>query len=406
MLLRGFVCITVLGLASSACDRDAIEPDRTAIRLAPDSTFALVGDTVVLTASVIDQSGQPIVSAVIGWSSSDTTVAKVDASGRVIARARGSAIITAKVNTASSSVKIVVGQIEGCQGIGVTHTDTGLPNDSATWHARQSPHFIQGSFTVTNRLTIEAGAIVCGLPDSELLVKREGELIAAGRADRSIRFMATDTTRRWRGIIAGALTGPEGGGLVRLTHVHVEWTSIGVVSAFQSSVRIDSSRFRQTSVLASANFSNLDMRRSVVDTGNVSLISGTFEDNIVRGGALFVARNQGTFAPIAVNGGRIEGSPGTAFQVGTRGGIPPSVISTRPLRITGSRGKPVSAPIDAFLNIWPTRAAQDSLLGNANDTLVVWSAATAHSLYVRRELPWHVICGLPVCSSGFTVTGL
>ena len=49
---------------------------------------------------------------------------------------------------------------------------------------------------------------------------------------------------------------------------------------------------------------------------------------------------------------------------------------------------------NVFHAIWPTRASQDSLLGNANDTLVIWDtprlAASPANLIVRRELPWVV----------------
>lgn len=69
--------------------------------------FESVGQTVTLTAVVIDTNQEEIAGAVVEWSTSDVFVATVT-SGVVIARGYGSAHITAKYGSLSSTVEVTV----------------------------------------------------------------------------------------------------------------------------------------------------------------------------------------------------------------------------------------------------------------------------------------------------------
>lgn len=54
-------------------------------------------------------------------------------------------------------------------------------------------------------------------------------------------------------------------------------------------------------------------------------------------------------------------------------------------------------PLHTFLNGWSTRAYQDSLLGNPNDTLSLYNVSTqpVDSINIRRDLPWRLLSLVP-----------
>ncbi|MCY4573079.1 MAG: Ig-like domain-containing protein [Gemmatimonadetes bacterium] len=75
------------------------------------AALTALGETAQLTAEVRDQNGQVMTGAAVGWTSSDASVAAVDASGRVTAAANGSATITATAGSASGSAAATVAQV-------------------------------------------------------------------------------------------------------------------------------------------------------------------------------------------------------------------------------------------------------------------------------------------------------
>lgn len=78
------------------------------IDLTPGSiAFESIGQTLTLTAVVIDTNQNEIAGVVVEWSTSDAFVATVT-SGVVIARGYGSAQITAKYGSLSSTVYVTV----------------------------------------------------------------------------------------------------------------------------------------------------------------------------------------------------------------------------------------------------------------------------------------------------------
>ena len=85
--------------------RIAIEPDM--------ATIMSLGDTVQLTASVIDRNDQPVEGAVVTWMSGDEAVATVDEAGLVTAVSNGTAQITARSGSASQSIQVSVMQEAG-----------------------------------------------------------------------------------------------------------------------------------------------------------------------------------------------------------------------------------------------------------------------------------------------------
>jgi hypothetical protein len=371
-------------------DGEPAGPDLSAITISPDSALLLTGDSVLVHAEVHDRDGNPDLQATVTWQSSDPAIVAV-ANGRIIAHGIGTAMITASNGVRAATMKVRVVGVADCSATGVTHTGA---IDTATWRAIDSPHLIADTVRIRGRVTIEAGAVVCGLPGAAILVTGPaGVLTAAGTLERPVRMTAKNAGQRWAGIRVGGLFGEPEGGSASLQFTKLEFGNLMV--GYRTHATIDNSRFQNASVWAGDNFAILEMRNSVVDSGNVLIASGTLEDNVIRAGGLTVARPQSGSVTLGYN--RIEDSPQTAFTVQTRGEIPPTVTVTKSLRITGSRGAPVSIPIDLFTSLWPTGAAQDSLLGNANDTLIVWYAPVVRDVYVRRELPWKVICAGAPC---------
>ncbi len=101
-----------------------VAPVPTAVAVTPD-TLALttLGQTAQLAAEVRDQIGRVMEGATVSWSSSDTTVATVDASGLATTAGNGTATITAASGSASDSAVVTVAQqVSGIAVSPATHT--------------------------------------------------------------------------------------------------------------------------------------------------------------------------------------------------------------------------------------------------------------------------------------------
>lgn len=69
-----------------------------------------IGQTVQLTAAVLDQNGQPVVGAVVNWSSNSVNVATVSSQGLVTAVGNGTATISAQSGSVSQNATVTVRQ--------------------------------------------------------------------------------------------------------------------------------------------------------------------------------------------------------------------------------------------------------------------------------------------------------
>lgn len=96
----GNVSATIDVTVSQATSRIVIEP--------PMATLMSIGETVQLSASVLDQKGQPVAGAEVTWHSSDEQVATVNAQGLVTAVENGAAVITARSGNASQTANVTV----------------------------------------------------------------------------------------------------------------------------------------------------------------------------------------------------------------------------------------------------------------------------------------------------------
>lgn len=286
--------------------------------------------------------------------------------------------------------------LSSCDATGLVHRGV---ITSETWRAQNSPHFVLDTVVVTGPLTIEAGALVCGGQRGLLLISgppgSTPVLNVPGTEDRPVRFKPTSRGLIWGGILAGNTAHQTGNvGAVNLRHVQME-SAYAVEANTRGEIDIADSHFRQ---MGAVHFTR-SMLNSVVDTGMVVAWGGRFDNTVIRGGSLDM--NHSTthqIRGIHISGGRIEGSSSPALFVSNTAGIPPTVTADAPLRIIGTTGIPIIAHRNVFSAIWPTRESQDSLLGNASDTLVIWDtalrAATPANLIVRRDLPWIVTFNL------------
>ncbi len=116
---RAAVAVAGIALLVLSCGDGAVEPAPppaapvpTTVTVSPASaSMTALGDTVRLTVEVRDQNGQVMAGATVAWSSSDASVATVDASGLVTAAANGSVTITATAGSVSGTAAVTVAQV-------------------------------------------------------------------------------------------------------------------------------------------------------------------------------------------------------------------------------------------------------------------------------------------------------
>lgn len=114
-----FGCAVLL-LSSSACSGDSLDPQSglgpqigvRSITVAPSSATIAQGQTVQLTARLVDEFGDPLQRATVTWSSSNSDVATVSVGGTVFGHGAGRAAITATADgkVQSSAVHVLEGE--------------------------------------------------------------------------------------------------------------------------------------------------------------------------------------------------------------------------------------------------------------------------------------------------------
>ena len=118
--------LTVFALASAACGKDSSTsppsgpseptappptPVATRIEVGPASVnLTAIGQTVQIQATILDQNGAAMSGAPVSWSSDNTAVATVNATGLVKAVGNGAAQVTARSGNLSARVAVSVSQ--------------------------------------------------------------------------------------------------------------------------------------------------------------------------------------------------------------------------------------------------------------------------------------------------------
>ena len=111
---NGTVTITARSGSASATVAVTVMQSAGSIVIEPSSAMLMsLGETVQLSASVLDANGQAVEEAAVTWSSSDEGVATVNSQGLVTAVSNGTATITARSGSASATAAITVMQSAG-----------------------------------------------------------------------------------------------------------------------------------------------------------------------------------------------------------------------------------------------------------------------------------------------------
>ena len=106
----GTATVTAASGSASGSATVTVEQSTERVTVTPDSAALLVGDTVRLSATAFDALGSEVAGASFAWSSGDTLVAEVDASGLVRGLGPGRATVSASSGTASGTALVSVEQ--------------------------------------------------------------------------------------------------------------------------------------------------------------------------------------------------------------------------------------------------------------------------------------------------------
>ena len=167
------------------------EPARpTTVTVSPSTAeLTALGATVQLSAEVRDQNARVMAGATVTWSSGDTSVATVDASGLVTAVGNGTATITASAGSASGSAVVTVTQAVATVGVSPSTADlTALGATvqltaeafDANGHAVAETEFSWESSDAAVA-TVDASGLVTGVAEGVATITASGGL-ASGSA--------------------------------------------------------------------------------------------------------------------------------------------------------------------------------------------------------------------------------
>lgn len=290
-----------------------------------------------------------------------------------------------------------------CAGPGGQEHSYEYIDDVRTWTRANSPHRVSGITYVVQggRLTIAPGAVVCFGPSDGIHTENGGRLIARGRDTARILMTARDPAIGWYGL---DFSGPAAGASY-VTNVVIEnigVSGVGVDAWDLAPVILDSVTIRQAGRGVELMSPNARLSRSRVDTTTnrilpaVVLGSGArFERTVVRGAAGVGVRVHGP--NVLLQGGRIEGSNGVGLQVSYATSLGGSL---KPVRVVGGRSYGVEMPLSILARLYPTPALQDSLLGNARDTIVITGGVLRAQVTAGPRIPLLITDSVAVDSGG------
>jgi hypothetical protein len=280
-----------------------------------------------------------------------------------------------------------------CAGFaGQTHP-AGSITTLITWTRANSPHRVTGNISIQGggRLAVAAGAVVCFEPGTRITAESGGRLVAVGRDTAQILFTARDPVPGWEGLhLSGAPTGYSQLKNVRIEHVARLHTAVTAIDLHQ--VVVDSIHIRQSGQGLRLLSPRSSIARSRVDTTTYRAGAAVELADSTRFVATTVRRAAGVgvlvsgAAGVWLYGGRIEGSGGVGLRVPASGAL----YTALPLRITGGGSYPAELTAGTLAKIYPLVGQQDSLLGNARDTLSILAGPVSAAVAVRAGLPWHV----------------
>lgn len=294
-----------------------------------------------------------------------------------------------------------------CTGTGgTTHAATTITT-AVTWAASGNPHRVTDVVNLDSggTLTLQPGVVVCFSPQTGLQ-SYGGRLVAQGTAASRITLTAADPTLGWQGVSLNQ----EPSAPSVLKHVTIEYTArlAGGVYTYMHPVAIDSTIIRQSGHGVTLWGRGASFSRSRVDTTTnrdapaVTLNESTrFEQSVIlraAGVGLLIDGDAG----VRVMGGRIEGSG----DVGIHAPKATTFASVSPVRVVGGGSYGIKTDINVLQRLYGGALSyQDSLKGNARDSVWVLGGTLTGPLFVRVGLPWHVEGTIAVGAGGGTLRG-
>ncbi len=106
--LRGGTLALLLAVAGCSGEGSAPNVPTEITLSSTDVTLAAVGQNLQLTATVLNQNGDPIPDAPVAWASDDAAIVSVSGTGLLIAQGPGTAEVTATAGEASSTAAVIV----------------------------------------------------------------------------------------------------------------------------------------------------------------------------------------------------------------------------------------------------------------------------------------------------------
>ena len=272
---------------------------------------------------------------------------------------------------------------------GVVYQGVATVRPDLPWHLQSWTQFDS-----TSVLRVLPGASIASEQYSHLLFTMQAHMQAVGRADAPIRLTTRIPATPWYGLHFSGTPSDTS----RLVHVLIENGGYGGYGAVYTSgahpVRIENSRIRQSvhyaaylgssgsAFIASTVDTTATAGYPAVDLGNNTRFIGS----TVRGAADIGVRLSGN--NIQIQGGRIEGSANVGLYAGSSYSVAPGSQSPR---VVGGATFPARISIQPFTVLFPDSASQDSLLGNAIDSIAITGGGvTSGTATVRPDLPWRL----------------
>jgi hypothetical protein len=285
-----------------------------------------------------------------------------------------------------------------CAGGGQVHPG-GPITTTEHWHPSGNPHHVSGAIVVGagGHLRIHPGTRVCFLGSTGLAAVDGGTIGVDGRDTALVVLTAADLADGWLGITVSDT--PSASSFAR--NARVEYASqIAFHARDRHLLLLDSVHIRQAGVAAYLESPRSRIRFSVVDTttipsyGAVTLgDSARFNQTTIRGAAGYGLLVNAALG-VQLGSGRIEGSGGIGLYAGD------GVAAAQPIRVVGSGAHGAVLSIGALSKLYPDAATQDSLLGNARDTVYVVGGDLHTTVHAQANLPWRVIWPITVSSGG------
>lgn len=287
---------------------------------------------------------------------------------------------------------------------GLSHTEFDVTAPT-TWARADNPHRVNWQIVVSGagRLTMEPGVLVCFGINGSIAADEGGRVIAVGRDTAVIVLTARNFGEGWGYV---SLNGyPDSASVfrnVRMEHNRISYAAIYTFDGHAA--LIDSVVVRQSARAFWLDAPGSRVSRSRVDTTtNAGLpaidmaAGGTHvEETTIRGAAGTGLRVLGT-SGMTLTGVRILGSGG----IGLVADVPPgSFTAAGPVRVTGGATYGARLSVTGIARLYPQLADQDSLLGNARDTLLMMGGDLRSWAYARQVLPWRVQGDIVVESPG------